>query len=198
MLMYAYTDATAAAQALMAAQFATVLQVVWRAIWQFLDAILLAAWWLGIGWLPAPIISASPAYRWHSPRPQQSGPPPTSPGSISYAVCYSACSSRYGLRGGSRSSWCFAANRKQLPPLPCHDPQHAVVPLAANTLFAVTLLWPRGNAAFLMVNVTLLGWIAALAPRLARCTATPTSSHPTNWRRPDPCRRFHQCLASDH
>jgi hypothetical protein len=25
--------------------------VVWRAIWQFLDAILLAAWWLGIGWL---------------------------------------------------------------------------------------------------------------------------------------------------
>jgi hypothetical protein len=29
-------------------QFATVLQVVWRAIGQFLDAILLAAWWLGI------------------------------------------------------------------------------------------------------------------------------------------------------
>ena len=27
------------------------LQVVWRAIWQFLDAILLTAWWLGIGWL---------------------------------------------------------------------------------------------------------------------------------------------------
>jgi hypothetical protein len=27
------------------------LQVVWRAIWQFLDAILLAARWLGIGWL---------------------------------------------------------------------------------------------------------------------------------------------------
>ena len=79
----------------------------------------------------------------------------------------SACSSRYGLRGGSRSSWCFAANRKQLPPLPCHDRQHAVVPLAATALFAVTLLWPRGNAAFLMVNVTLLGWIAALAARLA-------------------------------
>ena len=49
MLMHAYTDATAAAQALIAAQFATMLQVVWRAIWQFLDAILLAAWWLGIG-----------------------------------------------------------------------------------------------------------------------------------------------------
>jgi hypothetical protein len=32
-----------AGQALIAAQFATVLQVVWRAIWQFLDAILLAA-----------------------------------------------------------------------------------------------------------------------------------------------------------
>jgi hypothetical protein len=49
-----YADATAAAQALIAAQFATVLQVVWRAIWQFLDAILLAAWWLGIGWLLRP------------------------------------------------------------------------------------------------------------------------------------------------
>jgi hypothetical protein len=51
MLMHAYTDATAAGQALIVAQFATVLQVVWRAIWQLLDAILLAAWWLGIGWL---------------------------------------------------------------------------------------------------------------------------------------------------
>jgi uncharacterized membrane protein YeiH len=51
MLMHAYTDTAVAGQALIAAQFATVLQVVWRAIWQFLDAILLAAWWLGIGWL---------------------------------------------------------------------------------------------------------------------------------------------------
>ena len=49
MLMHAYTDARAAGRALIAAQFATVLQVVWRAIWQFLDAIVLAAWWLGIG-----------------------------------------------------------------------------------------------------------------------------------------------------
>ncbi len=49
LLMQGYTDATAAGQALIAAQFATVLQVVWRSIWQFLDAILLAAWWLGIG-----------------------------------------------------------------------------------------------------------------------------------------------------
>jgi hypothetical protein len=48
-LMHAYTHAAAAGQALIAAQFATVLQGVWRAIWQFLDAILLAAWWLGIG-----------------------------------------------------------------------------------------------------------------------------------------------------
>lgn len=49
MLMHTYTDTTAAGQALIAAQFATVLEVVWRSIWQFLDAILLAAWWLGVG-----------------------------------------------------------------------------------------------------------------------------------------------------
>lgn len=54
MLMYAYTDATVAAQVSIAVQFATVLQMVWRAVWQFLDAILLAAWWLGIGWLLRP------------------------------------------------------------------------------------------------------------------------------------------------
>jgi hypothetical protein len=54
MLMHAYTNATAEGQALIAAQFATVLEVVWRAIWQFFDALLLAAWWLGIGWLLRP------------------------------------------------------------------------------------------------------------------------------------------------
>ena len=54
MLMLAYTDAAPAGQAVIAAQFATVLQVVWRAIWQFLDAIFLAAWWLGIGLLLRP------------------------------------------------------------------------------------------------------------------------------------------------
>jgi hypothetical protein len=54
MLMHAYTNATTAGQAVIAAQFATVLEVVWRAIWQFLDAILLAVWWLGIGWLLRP------------------------------------------------------------------------------------------------------------------------------------------------
>ena len=51
MLMQAYTAAAPAGQALIAAQFATVLQIVWRSIWQFLDAVLLAAWWLGIGQL---------------------------------------------------------------------------------------------------------------------------------------------------
>jgi hypothetical protein len=54
MLMHAYPVAAAEDQALIAAQFATVLQVVWRAIWQFLDAILLAVWWLGIGRLLRP------------------------------------------------------------------------------------------------------------------------------------------------
>ena len=49
MLMHSYIDAAAAGQALIAAQFATVLQVVRRSIWHFPDAILLAAWWLGIG-----------------------------------------------------------------------------------------------------------------------------------------------------
>jgi hypothetical protein len=51
MLRHAYTDAAAAHKALIAAQFATALQLVWRAIWQFLDAILLAVSWRGIGWL---------------------------------------------------------------------------------------------------------------------------------------------------
>jgi hypothetical protein len=51
MLRHAYTDTTAAHKALIAAQFATALQLVWRAIWQFLDTILLAVSWRGIGWL---------------------------------------------------------------------------------------------------------------------------------------------------
>ena len=54
MLMHNYTNATPAGQALIVAQFAAVLQVVWRAIWQFLDAIILATWWLGIGRLLCP------------------------------------------------------------------------------------------------------------------------------------------------
>jgi hypothetical protein len=62
MLMHNYTGTAVAGQALIVAQFAIVLQVVWRSIWQFLDAILLAAWWLGIG--PA-----------HPPRSSPSIPP---------------------------------------------------------------------------------------------------------------------------
>jgi hypothetical protein len=50
MLMHNYPGAAAENQALIAAQFAVVLELV-RAIWQLLDGILLAAWWLGIGLL---------------------------------------------------------------------------------------------------------------------------------------------------
>jgi hypothetical protein len=52
MLMHEYTAAAAAADRMViAAQFATLFEMVWRAIWQLLDGILLAAWWLGIGLL---------------------------------------------------------------------------------------------------------------------------------------------------
>jgi hypothetical protein len=50
MLMHNYPEAAAENQALIAAQFAVLLELV-RAIWQLLDGILLAAWWLGIGLL---------------------------------------------------------------------------------------------------------------------------------------------------
>jgi hypothetical protein len=142
--------------------------VVWRAIWQFLDAILLAAWWLGIGRLLRPdhlrlsrlslalaaaaTVGAAANVTWLN---------------LVRDVLRGVLSSRHGPRGGSPSSWCFPANRKQLPSLPRRDRQHAVVSLAATALFAVILLWPGGNAAFLMAIVTLLGWIAALAARLA-------------------------------
>jgi hypothetical protein len=43
----------------------------------------------------------------------------------------------------------------------------AVVSLAASALFIVFLILPWGNAAFLLAIVTLFGWIAALAARLA-------------------------------
>jgi hypothetical protein len=80
MLMHAYTNATTAGRAVIAAQFATVLEVVWRAIWQFLDAILLTVWWLGIGWLfHQDHLRLSRLSRcW--PEPQQPGLPPTSLG----------------------------------------------------------------------------------------------------------------------
>ena len=51
MLMHDFSSGAAADQTVIAAQFKTLVEVVFRAIWQFLDAILLAAWWLGIGWL---------------------------------------------------------------------------------------------------------------------------------------------------
>jgi hypothetical protein len=51
MLMYNYAEAAAEDRALIAAQFAVLFELVWRAIWQLLDGILLAAWWLGIGLL---------------------------------------------------------------------------------------------------------------------------------------------------
>jgi hypothetical protein len=50
MLMHEYTQ-TGADQALIEAQFATLFEMVWRAIWQLLDGILVALWWLGIGLL---------------------------------------------------------------------------------------------------------------------------------------------------
>ena len=43
----------------------------------------------------------------------------------------------------------------------------AVVSLAASAFFVVFLLLPWGNATFLLAIVTLFGWIAALAARLA-------------------------------
>jgi Protein of unknown function (DUF998) len=43
----------------------------------------------------------------------------------------------------------------------------AVVSIAASALFIVFLILPWGNATFLLAIVTLFGWIAALAARLA-------------------------------
>jgi predicted membrane channel-forming protein YqfA (hemolysin III family) len=43
----------------------------------------------------------------------------------------------------------------------------AVVSLAAGALFIVFLSLPWGNITFLLATVTLFGWIAALAARLA-------------------------------
>ena len=51
MLMHRYTEAAATDQAAIAIQFAALLELVWRAIWQVLDGILVGAWWLGIGLL---------------------------------------------------------------------------------------------------------------------------------------------------
>jgi hypothetical protein len=51
MLMHDYTEATSANQALIAAQFAILLDVVWRSVWQLLDPLLIAGWALGLGLL---------------------------------------------------------------------------------------------------------------------------------------------------
>jgi hypothetical protein len=53
-LMHEYTDAAATDRVVIAAQFATLMEVVMRSIWQFLDGILIGAWWLGIGLLLRP------------------------------------------------------------------------------------------------------------------------------------------------
>jgi hypothetical protein len=53
-LMHDYTDAAATEQVVIAAQFATLVAVVMRSIWQFLDGILIGVWWLGIGLLLRP------------------------------------------------------------------------------------------------------------------------------------------------
>ena len=50
LLMHNYTEAVAEDRALIAAQFAVLFELVWRAIWQMLDGIFLAAWWLGWGY----------------------------------------------------------------------------------------------------------------------------------------------------
>ena len=39
---------------MIAAEFATLTEVIMRSIWQFLDGILIGAWWLGIGLLLRP------------------------------------------------------------------------------------------------------------------------------------------------
>ena len=49
MLMYDYAAASdLEQQALVAGQFALLLEVVWRSIWQLLDPVLVGAWWLGL------------------------------------------------------------------------------------------------------------------------------------------------------
>ncbi len=50
-LMHEFAAAGPMHKTLIASQFAVLIEVVWRGIWQFLDAILLAIWWLGLGLL---------------------------------------------------------------------------------------------------------------------------------------------------
>ena len=55
MLLNDYAAAASSTdRAMIATQFGLLFEVVWRAIWQFLDGILVAAWWLGTGLLVRP------------------------------------------------------------------------------------------------------------------------------------------------
>jgi hypothetical protein len=54
MLMHDYIGASPTDRVVITAQFATLSDVVMRSIWQFLDGILIGAWWLGIGLLLRP------------------------------------------------------------------------------------------------------------------------------------------------
>jgi hypothetical protein len=66
MLMHNYTEAATEDQTLIAAQFAVLFELVWRAIWQMLDGILLAVWWLGMAARPSrsarliPVVAGEP------------------------------------------------------------------------------------------------------------------------------------------
>jgi hypothetical protein len=107
------------------AQLATVLQVVWRSIGQFLDAILLAAWWLGIGWLLRQdhlrlsrlslVLAAAAA----GGAAQRRG-----------AKSHARCAARRALRALDRvvdfaPGGILRAKQQQLPPLPRRDPGSA-------------------------------------------------------------------------
>jgi Domain of unknown function (DUF4386) len=51
MLMHDYTEASPTDRVVITAQFTAMTEVIMRSIWQFLDGILIGAWWLGIGLL---------------------------------------------------------------------------------------------------------------------------------------------------
>lgn len=52
MLLQQHAVATDAAdQAVIAGQFAVLFEVVWRAVWQLFDGLMIGAWWLGVGML---------------------------------------------------------------------------------------------------------------------------------------------------
>jgi hypothetical protein len=51
MLMHDYTEASPTDRVVITAQFTAMTEVIMRSIWQFLDGILIGAWWLGVGLL---------------------------------------------------------------------------------------------------------------------------------------------------